>query len=1055
MRSKNVLNTSSCLRLIVIFAFLILLISALDIPIQGATAGRLDPTFNAGVYQQFGSAIQTVVTQPDGKILIGGDFEVVGGLLRGGIARLHPDGTVDESFNPPYLIDGDKAVKIVNAIGIQSDGKIIVGGTFNWLVTHPIPPIVRLNTDGSLDTTFNNFQINGSIGGYINVVDVRPDDKILIGGNFTFYSPEERRNLMRLNADGSADNTFITGDPHSYLVEDIAVQPDGRILGFNRFTPAGRHLQRLLRNGTHDPSFSAFVNSNTNVVKVYPDGKILIGGDFTQANNIPRNGIARLDRNGLLDETFVVGINYPITISDIEFGSDGKILIAGTFNNSGGSQRKLLARLNKDGSVDSSFNLNTEATRTLYRKVSNIAPLPNGQILITGAASWSPLFSGAAINRINPDGNADNSFKSYVGSRGLVDDIALLPNGQIVIGGQFSAVNTTLRPGIARLNPDGAVDTTFNPVITDMSSAPYVTAVAAQPDNKILIGGGFIGTLARLKPDGSTDTIFNTNQSFSTVEDIAVLPDGKIIAAGDLWQGGYFPRVVKFNQDGSVDNSFRFPAATGRGVKKVFVQPDGKILICGNFSSIGGVTRYDFARLNADGSLDTLFYNPTYNPSNFANRNVYDIAQLRDGKVLIAGNFGGFFSQFQYRSGIVRLKADGSLDTSFDAMPYGAVTAFKVQPTNGKILVGGSFTSIGGPSVPRRGITRLNPNGSIDLSFIVGAGTAGYGFYTDDGVYAMELDASGKILAGGAFIRYDLTLRLGIVRLLNNTAAGVMPFDYDGDEKADLSVFRPSAGFWYIRRSTAASSQNFDAVQFGAAGDLIVPADYDGDRKADIAVWRPSDGVWYLLQSTAGFRAAQFGQSGDIPVPGDFDGDGKANLAVFRPSTGSWYIARASGTPSQNFDAVAFGAKGDKPIAGADFDGDGKSDVAVFRPSTGDWYRIESTNNQFVRINFGIAEDKPVPADFDGDGKTDIAVWRPSNGTWYHINGGAGTLASTQFGLSQDSPVAADYDGDGKADLAVFRPSEGSWYMLQSALGFSIWRLGANGDIPTPNSYVR
>jgi hypothetical protein len=209
------------------------------------------------------------------------------------------------------------------------------------------------------------------------------------------------------------------------------------------------------------------------------------------------------------------------------------------------------------------------------------------------------------------------------------------------------------------------------------------------------------------------------------------------------------------------------------------------------------------------------------------------------------------------------------------------------------------------------------------------------------------------------------------------------------------------------------------------------------------------------MQSTAGFRAAQFGANGDIPVPGDFDGDGKANLAVFRPSTGSWYIARATGTPSQNFDTVPFGASGDKPIVGADFDGDGKVDVAVFRPTDGNWYRINSSNGQFVGIHFGIAEDKPVAADYDGDGKTDLAVWRPSDGVWYRINSGADTFTATQFGTSEDKPSPADYDGDGKADLAVFRPSQGIWYLLRSTQGFAGVEFGTNGDIPTPNAFIR
>ncbi|HMM80201.1 MAG TPA: cytochrome c peroxidase [Pyrinomonadaceae bacterium] len=274
------------------------------------------------------------------------------------------------------------------------------------------------------------------------------------------------------------------------------------------------------------------------------------------------------------------------------------------------------------------------------------------------------------------------------------------------------------------------------------------------------------------------------------------------------------------------------------------------------------------------------------------------------------------------------------------------------------------------------------------------------------------------------------------------------PFDFDGDGKTDVSVYRPSNNVWYLQRSTA----GFTAYQFGAAGDKMVPADYTGDGKTDVAIYRPSNGTWYILRSEdLTLSVAPFGISTDIPTPGDFDGDGKADMAVYRADTqGTFYIQRST----QGFTAVQFGLAGDKPTT-ADYDGDGKADIAVYRPSTGVWYRFNSSTGAFWAAQFGAAGDKVVPADYTGDGKTDIAVYRPSTGFWYVLRSENETAYGAPFGISTDIPAAGDYDGDGKADLAVYRPdAQGLFYILGSSAGFSVVPFGLAGDVPAPSAYV-
>jgi hypothetical protein len=267
--------------------------------------------------------------------------------------------------------------------------------------------------------------------------------------------------------------------------------------------------------------------------------------------------------------------------------------------------------------------------------------------------------------------------------------------------------------------------------------------------------------------------------------------------------------------------------------------------------------------------------------------------------------------------------------------------------------------------------------------------------------------------------------------------------DFDGDGKADATVFRPSDGMWHTRQSSNGATAG---VQWGSGSDVPVPGDYDGDRVIDIAVFRLSTGVWHIRYSATGTTAGvQWGNGGDRPVPADYDGDGKTDIAIFRPSDGTWYL-RYSGTGTTA--GVAWGNIQDVP-APADYDGDGRTDITVFRPSTGIWYTRYSATATTGGVQWGSGSDKPVPGDYDGDGKADIAVFRLSNGVWYLRYSSTGSTAGIPWGNGADVPVPGDYDGDGKTDIAVFRPSNGTWYLQYSSTGTTAGVQWGNGsDVP-------
>jgi hypothetical protein len=293
-------------------------------------------------------------------------------------------------------------------------------------------------------------------------------------------------------------------------------------------------------------------------------------------------------------------------------------------------------------------------------------------------------------------------------------------------------------------------------------------------------------------------------------------------------------------------------------------------------------------------------------------------------------------------------------------------------------------------------------------------------------------------------------------------------FDFTTDKKADLSVYRPSTGTWYVLESQ--DNYTVNVIQWGTPTDKIVPGDYDGDGRLDYGLWRRVCNVanetrpCLLTLSSADntVRVSIWDRPDGIPVFGDWDADKKTDIAIYNPGNSTWYI-RKSTSPNQ-IDEVKFGTTGDIPVAG-DFDGDREQDYTIFRPYTGDWW-IQNHRTAVVTVTrFGLSGDIPTAADFDGDGRYDIAVFRPSNGTWYmlrsalsqHIpfeeNPTAGFRA-VKFGTSGDIPVASDMDGDGRAEIAVYRPSSGIWYILRSDGSYYAMPFGIAEDKPIPSAFI-
>lgn len=384
------------------------------------------------------------------------------------------------------------------------------------------------------------------------------------------------------------DTSFDPGPGGSVLITAMARQADGRIIVAEAFpasdsAPRRNHIARLNTDGSSDLTFNPGTgpNDDINAVVIQPDGRIVIAGYFSDFNGVPRNGIARLNADGSLDTTFDPGtgveklIVHP-QVRAVALHADGKIVIGGYFGNVNGVPRDGIAQLNADGSVDLSFDPGTGLQTYV---ALTLAALTNGQVLVGGIFDKVNGVPRKSIARLNADGSVDESFSvpnSGIGGSNTLERVytlAVQPDGRVVIGGDFSIVANARRQHVARLNADGSLDETFDPGFVYLQR---VSAVALQPDGRVLIGGDFRSIdgvsrncIARLMSDGSLDLGFDP---------------------------GAGAQVPPF----SPSDAF---------VHALALEPDGRIILAGLFDTFDGVPRNNIARLHGGSDTNFVIFN--------------------------------------------------------------------------------------------------------------------------------------------------------------------------------------------------------------------------------------------------------------------------------------------------------------------------------------------------------------------------------------------------------------------------------------------------------------
>ncbi|HNP53786.1 MAG TPA: hypothetical protein PKK69_04195, partial [Ferruginibacter sp.] len=680
------------------------------------------------------------------------------------LARLLSNGTLDTSF---YTGTGTDAE--VTMIRVQADHKIYIGGAFQQYNGNETYYLLRINEDGTVDPGFAANGITGALN----------DIAIDAGGNI-YAGFEAAPYLSKMDNNGVADESFNNGGTGANgPVKAIAIHTEGNILiggFFSLYNNLFTNLTRITPSGSIDPSYD---NTNGGVaypvqrILVQPDNRIVVAmGEYknSYSSGLIENGkLIRLHENGLTDDSFQQEIYTELNenIYALALEPDGKLLVAETYvANWGGSSSRYaihdatlvykgsrdfkINRYNPNGSRDLNFCLNP-ANIGPNREVLTAVTQTDGKIILGGFFFHCNGKNAPYCVRLLSNGKTDLNFNA--GGNGFnkkVNALLLQPDGKIIAGGVFTNYNGYPLNGLARLNTDGSLDTSFHYTILPVNNE--VNSLALQADGKLLVGT--LGKVFRLHTDGSTDTGF----------------DGRI----SVGIGMFFPYIFS-----------------------IAVQADQKILIAGIFTGTPTGGRINnIARLNTDGTGDDSFSATDLSAGNFpgADNTVYSLALQADGKILVGGLFDHYVANNQEIScnNLVRLTSEGYIDTAFNRQGSFANDAVKtILVSDNKILIGGSFTQYNGFTANH--LARINEDGSFDALFNVnGSGTP-----TDIQCIA----ASGnKWLIGGDYASYNGNGKTRIVRLFsedvptetNNVSvcASQLPYTWMGNGYSTPGIYQ-------------------------------------------------------------------------------------------------------------------------------------------------------------------------------------------------------------------------------------------------------------------------
>ena len=815
-----------------------------------AQPGTNDPTFDtpdSGPNSVFKGSNDWVTNSAlsGSKIVLTGRFTAYNGASASRIVKLNANGSTDAGF-----ISGTGFNAEPSSVVVQNNNRIVVAGGFTNYNGTTANRIVRLLANGTIDNTYLT-------GTGFNAAPValllQTDGKIIVAGSFTTYNGTSVHKVVRLNTNGTLDNTFSA--PGVSAPKKAALQPDGKIiLGYSAIDNI--NLIRLNTNGSTDITYSASIPVNdTNIETEFPtlaalavqaDGKVLVGGHYIFGNSPPIGFLRRADVNGSVDTSFHTPSEYGGGIFSINLQSDGKIIVGGKEkllkNTSQTTSTVLIARLNTNGTADNTF-FHNDILMTAQYAAYTTSILADGKIIVGGFFTELSSYGAHNIGRLNADGTLDIAFNKVTGANGDIKASAVQSNGRIVIGGNFSAFHYQSRSHIARLHENGSLDNSFNP---GTGTNGPVHALAIQPDGKILVAGNFsiyngqpAAGIVRVNSNGSIDATFNAGTGANGTIYSVTVHAGKIVIGGDFTevQGTGRNCVARLNADGSLDAGFTSPIVDAFSINVFtgFVHSSGKLLIGGHFST---GTRNDFVRLENDGSVDTSFLQGY-------SYDVRSIAEQPDGKLVVSGGTEPYNTNMGYGY-VNRHLADGSDDNSFvsgfelgQTFPVYSITLLN----SGKIIAGGHFNYYGG--VPVHNIMLLDSTGVVDTSF---TGS------TDGTVLTTKLVADEKVIIGGAITNYSGIARNGIARIYTENDA---PYAYGARVENTTTIHDATAAFT-IYPNPASNAINFDQLTPGSTIVIrnilgsVVHTEQVNNSKVTLNLSGYRNGIYLITQVGAG-----------------------------------------------------------------------------------------------------------------------------------------------------------------------------------------------------------